>query len=120
MIPQRNAAVAAALMAVLAGWDVAWLVASGSARVETTGAVPIPEHQASSPTADAGHADAPQATAMGNAAIDQADAARTAEAVNGTTTETTAGSDEKQSIAVVSSTDVSQTPPPKTSAVPAA
>jgi hypothetical protein len=52
----------------LAGWVVAWLAGCGSSGIENTGAVPI-EDRAPSLTADAELADAPQATAMGNAAV---------------------------------------------------
>ena len=71
MNPQRFAKVAAALYGtvVLAGWVVAWLAGFGSAGIENAGAVPIEERRAPSLTADAEFADAPQATAMGNAAV---------------------------------------------------
>ena len=70
MNPRRFATVAAPLCGtvVLAGWVVAWLAGFGSAGIENTGAVPI-EDRAPSLTADAELADAPQATAMGNAAV---------------------------------------------------
>ena len=68
---RRFATVAAALCGtiVLGGWVVAWLAGFGSADIENAGAVPIAERRAPSLTADAELADAPQATAMGNAAV---------------------------------------------------
>jgi len=86
MNPRRCATVAAALTVVLAGWVVAWLAGFGSAVIENTGA-PILDRRASSLIADAEHADAPQATPMGNAAIDKAEVARTGESVTRTATE---------------------------------
>ena len=73
MNPRRFATVAAALCGtvVLAGWVVAWLAGFGSAGIENTGAVPIEDRRAPSLTANAELADAPQATAMGNAAVAQ-------------------------------------------------
>jgi hypothetical protein len=70
MNPRRFATVAAPLCATvaLAGWVVAWLAGCGSSGIENTGAVPI-EDRAPSLTADAELSDAPQATAMGNAAV---------------------------------------------------
>ena len=70
MNPRRFATVAAPLCATVgrAGWVVAWLAGCGSSGIENTGAVPI-EDRAPSLTADAELADAPQATAMGNAAV---------------------------------------------------
>jgi hypothetical protein len=70
MNPRRLATVAAALCGtvVLAGWVVAWLAGFGSAGIENTGAVPIENRRTPPLVADAGLADAPQATAMGNAA----------------------------------------------------
>jgi hypothetical protein len=70
MSPRRFATVAAALCGtvVLAGWVVAWLAGFGSAGIENTGAVPVEDHRAPSLIADAGPANASQATAMGNAA----------------------------------------------------
>src|SRR6202171_2529730 len=99
MNPRRFPTVAPALCGtvVLAGWVVAWLAGFGSAGIENTGAVPIADRRAPSLTADAELADAPQATAMGNAAVANADVA-TAESVTGTATDTTAASDEPESI----------------------
>ena len=95
MNPRRFATVAAALCGtvVLAGWVVAWFVGFGSAGIENTGAVPI-EDRAPSLTADAELADAPQATAMGDAAVAKANVATAAESVTGTATDTTAASNE--------------------------
>jgi hypothetical protein len=75
MNPRRIATVAAALCGtvVLAGWVVAWLAGFGSAGIENTGAVRIEDRRTPSLTADAELADAPQATAMGNAAVADAD-----------------------------------------------
>jgi hypothetical protein len=120
MNPQRCATVAAALTVVLAGWVVAWLAGFSSAVIENAGAAPILDRPASSLTTDAEHANAPQATAMGNAAIDRAEVARPAEPVTETATEKTAGSDEQQSISEAGSTDSPQKLPPETSPVQAA
>jgi len=71
MNPRRFATVAAALCGtlVLAGWVVAWPVGFGSAGIENAGAVPIEDSRTPFLAADAELADAPQATAMGNAAV---------------------------------------------------
>ena len=79
MNPRRSATVAALCgTIVLAGWIVAWLAGFGSAGIENTGAVPI-EDRAASLAANAELADAPQATAMGNAAVANTDVATAAE-----------------------------------------
>jgi hypothetical protein len=106
MNPRRCATAAAALTVVLAGWIVACLAGFGSAVIENTGAAPILDGPASSLTADAEHADAPQATATGNAAIDKAEIAGTAEAATATGT--------------TGSTESSQRQPPETPPVQAA
>jgi hypothetical protein len=110
MNPRRFATVAAALCGtvVLAGWVVAWLVGFGSAGIENTGAVPIEERRATSLTADAELADAPQATAMGNVAVANDDVAAAAESVTRTATDTPAASDEPKSIVEVALADSSQ------------
>src|ERR1700704_6486911 len=74
MNPRRFPTVAAPLCGtvVLGGCVVAWLAGFGSAGIENTGAVPI-EDRAASLTANAELADAPQATAMGNAAVANTD-----------------------------------------------
>ena len=70
MNPRRFATVAAPLCGtvVLAGWVVAWLAGFGSAGSRTL-AQCRSRTAAPSLTADAELADAPQATAMGNAAV---------------------------------------------------
>src|SRR6266849_2320008 len=110
MNPRRLATVAAALCGtvVLAGWVVAWPVGFGSAGIENTGAVPIEERRASSLTADAELADAPQATAMGNAAVTNDDVAAAAESVTRTATDTPPASDEPKSIVEAALADSSQ------------
>ena len=112
MNPRRSATVALALCGtvVLAGWIVAWLAGYGSAGIENTGAVPI-EDRAASLTANAELADPPQATAMGNAAIANADVATAAESVTGMATGKTAASDEPESIVEAALPDPSQMPP---------
>ena len=116
MNPRRFPTVAAPLCGtvVLAGWVVAWLAGFGSAGIENTGAVPIEDHRAPSLTADAELADAPQATAMGNAAVANADVATAAERVTGTATDTTAASEEPESIVEAALPDSSQMLPPAT------
>lgn len=120
MNPQRCATVAA-LTVVLAGWVIPWLAGFGSAVIENADAGPILDRRASSSlTADAEHADAPQATAMGNAAIDKAETASSTDSVTATASGKTAGSDEWQSIIEAGSTDSSQRRPPETLPVRAA
>src|SRR5712671_1631396 len=90
MNPRRFATVAPAFCGslVLAGWIVAWLAGFGSAGIENTGAVPIKDRRASSLTADVELAVAPQATAMGNAAVANAGVATAAESGPVTTAST--------------------------------
>jgi hypothetical protein len=113
MNPRRFATVAAALCGtvVLAGWVVAWLAGFGSAGIENTGAVR--DRRAPSLTADAELADAPQATAMGKAAVVNHDVATTAGSVTGTATDTTAASDKPKPIVEAALPDSSQIPPPE-------
>ena len=92
---------------VLAGWIVGWLAGFGSAGTENARAVPI-EDRAASLTANAELADPPQATAMGNAAIANADVATAAESVTGMATAKTAASDEPESIVEAALPDPSQ------------
>jgi hypothetical protein len=120
MNPRRFATVAAASCGtvVLAGWVVAWLAGFGSAAIENTGAVPIedrraPSLTAESLTADAELADAPQAAAMGKVAVANADVATAAESVTATATDTTAASDEPESIVEAALPDSSQMLPPE-------
>jgi len=109
MNPRRFATVAAAFCGtvVLAGWVVAWLAGFGSAGIENAGAVPI-EDRAASLTADAGLADTPQATAMGNAAVANADVATAAESVTGMATGKMVASYEPESIVEAALPDPSQ------------
>jgi hypothetical protein len=115
MNPRRFATVAAAFCgtAVLAGWVVASLAGFGSAGINT-GAVPIEHRRAPPLTADAELADGPQAPAMGNAAVANADVATAAESVTGTATDTMAASDKLESIVVAALPDSSQMLPPET------
>ncbi|WP_036054673.1 peptidase M15 [Bradyrhizobium sp. URHD0069] len=115
MNARRFAAVATALCGTvfLAGWVVAWLAGFGSSGIENAGAVPIEDLRASSLTADAELADAPQAAAMSNAAVANADVATAAESVTGMATDTTAASDEPESIVKAALPDSSQTLPPE-------
>lgn len=83
---------------MLAAWVVAWLGGSGLTGIEKIGAVPIEERRAPSLTADADLADAPQATALDNAAVANIDVATAAKSVTGTATDTTAASDKLESI----------------------
>jgi hypothetical protein len=81
MNSRRFATVAAASCGtvVLAGCVIAWLAGfgaagiEGSAGIENTAAVPIEDRRTRSLTAGAEFADAPQATAMGNAAVANSD-----------------------------------------------
>jgi hypothetical protein len=114
MMNPRRCATAAALTVVLVGCIVARPASFGSAIIENTGAPPILDRPGSSLTADAEHADAPQATAMGKAAIDKAEMAGIAESATGTATDATAGSEGPQSSNEAGSTDSSQRQPPET------
>jgi hypothetical protein len=120
MNPRRCATAAAALTVVLAAWIVACLAGFGSAVIENTNAASILDGPASSVAGDAEHADAPQATAVGNAAIDKAEMAGTGEAATATAAGTTAGSQGPQSSNEAGSTDSSQRQPPETAPVQAA
>jgi hypothetical protein len=93
---------------------VAWLAGFGSAGIENTGAVPIEDRRAPSLTADAGLADAPQASAIGNAAVANDDVVTAAESVTWTATDTTAASDQPESVAEAPVPDSSQMLPPET------
>ena len=120
MKPQRFATVAAASCGtvVLAGWIVASLAGFGSAGIEITAAVPIEDRPATSLAADAELAVAPQATAMGNAAVANAGVATAAESGTGTATDTMTASDKPESIVVAALPDSSQMLPPETPPVP--
>jgi hypothetical protein len=110
MNPRRSATVAALCRTiVLAGWIVAWLAGFGSACIENTGAVPI-EDRAASLTANAELADAPQATAMGNAAVANTDVATAAESATGMATGKMVASYEPESIVEAALPDPSQMP----------
>jgi hypothetical protein len=110
MNPRRFTTVAPAFCGtvVLAGWIVAWLAGFGSASTENT-AVPI-ENRAASLAANAMLADEPQAIAMGNPVIASADVATAVESVTGMATDTTAASDEPESIVEAALPDPSQVP----------
>jgi hypothetical protein len=114
MNPRRCATAAAALTVVLVGWIVARPASFGSAIIENTGAPPILDRPASSLAADAEHADAAQATAMGKAAVDKAEMAGIAESATGTATDATASSEGPQSSNEAGSTDSSPRRPPET------
>jgi hypothetical protein len=74
---QRRFAILAALCGtvVLAGWVVAGLAGVGSPGSETTDAAPIEDRRATSLTTDAEPVNAPQATAIGAAAVSGANVA---------------------------------------------
>jgi hypothetical protein len=99
---------------VLAGWVVASLAGFGSAGIEATATVPIEDGPAPYLTADTELAVAPQAAAMGNAAVASAEVATAVESVTGTAADTVAASDEPQSIVVAALPDSSQMLPPET------
>jgi hypothetical protein len=115
MNPRRFATAAAALCGtvVLAGWIVVWLAGFGSTGIENTGAVSIEDRRTPSLMADAELADAPQATAMGNAAVVSDGVAAAAESLTGTATDTPAASDEPKSIVEAALPDSSQMLPPE-------
>jgi hypothetical protein len=108
---RRFATVAAALAVVLAGCVVAWLAGFGSVGIENIAATPIVDRPSPSLTAEV--VDAPQPTAMANAAVDSADMAAPAAAVTVTNT-TAAAPDEPRPIAKAALTDSSHTMPPAT------
>jgi hypothetical protein len=103
---------------VLAGWVVAW--PAGVAGIEPTGAVPIEVRGAPALTADAELAVAPQAAAMGNAAVANVGVGTPAEPMKETATDATAASDESKPIVEAALTDSSQMLPPETPPVQAA
>jgi hypothetical protein len=104
MNPRRFATVAAVLCGTVvpAGWVVAWLAGFGSAGIENIGAMPIEDRRAPYLAADAELADAPQATAMKNVVVANADVATAAESVTRT------ASDEPESIVDAALPDTSQ------------
>lgn len=119
MNPRQFQTVAAPLCGtvVLAGWVVAALAGFGATAIENTGVVQIEDRRAPSLTADAELADAPQATAMGNAAVANDDVMTAAELLMGTATDAAAASDEPESIVRAALPDSSQTMPPETAPV---
>jgi hypothetical protein len=122
MNPRRFAKVGAALCGtvVLASWVVARTAGLGSASIENAGAVPIEDRRAPALTANAERADAPQAIAVSNTAVANADAATVAEPVKATaagttaSTDATAASDEPESIIWAALPEPSQMRPPET------
>ena len=126
MNPRRFPTVGAALCGtvVLAIWVLASLAVLGSVGIERVGieragAVPIEHRRAPSLTADAEFADAPQASAMGNVANDNAavandDVVTAAESVTVTAADTTSASDQPESIVVAALPESSQMLSPET------
>jgi len=116
MNPRRFPIVGAALCGtvVLAIWVVGSLAVLGSARIEMAGVVPIEERRVPSLAADAELADAPAATVTSNADVTNADVATAAEPMTQTPIDTTANSDQPQSIVEAALPDSSQMLPPKT------
>jgi hypothetical protein len=116
MNPRRFATVAAASCGtvVLASWVVASLAGFGLAGIEHTAAVPIEDRPVPYLAASAEPAVAPQATAMGNAAVAGAEVPTAAEPMTGTETDTMAASDKPESIVVAALPDSSQMLPPET------
>jgi len=114
MNPRRFPIVGAALCGtvVLAIWVLASFAVLSSAGIERAGAVPSEDRRAPSLTADAELADAPQLIAMGNAAVANVDVVTAV--VTGTATDTTAASDELESIVEAALPDSSQMLPPET------
>jgi hypothetical protein len=108
MNPRRFATVAAALCGtvVLAGWVVAWLAGFGSVGIENAGAISIEDRRAPSLTADSEFANAPRATAMGNAAVANADVATAAESVTGSASDEPAPETPPVQVATASTPDL--------------
>ena len=119
MNPGRLSTVAVALCGtgVLAGWVVASFSGVGSAGIERASAVPIEHRRAPSLTADAERADATQAVATSDSLVANVDVARAVELVTQPATETTAVSDNPESIVQAALPDSSQMMPPEASAV---
>jgi hypothetical protein len=107
-------AVASCGTVVLAGWVAAWLAGFGSVGIAKTGAIPIEERRARRLSVGAEFANAPQATALGNTAVDSADEATAAEAVTGTATDTTAAADAPEAIVQAALPDPSHMLPQET------
>src|ERR1700726_1264226 len=99
---------------VLAIWVLTSFAVLGSAGIERAGAVPIEDRRAPSLAADAEPADAPQATAISTAVVANAYVATAAEPVTQTATDTTAASDEPESIVEAALPASSQMLPPET------
>jgi hypothetical protein len=119
MNPRRFSTVAVALCGtgVLAGWAVASFSGAGSAGIERAGAVPIEDRRAPSPTVDAERADATHAVATSAPLVANVDVARAVELVTQPATETTAVSDEPESIVKAALPDSSQMMPPEAPSV---
>jgi hypothetical protein len=112
MNPRRFPIVAAPLCGTVI---LAWLAGFGSAGIQNTSAVPIEDRRAApSLSADAELADARQVIAMGAAAVANDDVVTAAKSVTGTATDTTAASDEPESIVEAALPDSSQMLPPET------
>jgi hypothetical protein len=84
---------------VLAVWYSAWLAGFGSAIVETTAAIPVEHQRAALLTAEVERAAAPQATAICNAAIVNADVSKATELDTATAAGTMAAPDEPNTAA---------------------
>jgi len=106
MNPRRFATVAAICgTVVLAGWVVAWLAGFGLTGIEHG------DRRAASLTADAEFADVPQATALGNAAVEKAGTATISNsltATDQTATDKAVASDELEPVVKTASADSSQ------------
>jgi hypothetical protein len=107
MNPRRFATVVAAVCGtvVLAGCVIAWLAGFGSSGIENK------DSRAASLTADTEFADVPQATASGNAAVDNAGIAtipKSVTATDETAADKTVASDEPEPIVKTASADSSQ------------
>jgi hypothetical protein len=116
MNPRRFPTVGAALCGtvVLAIWVVGSLAVLRSGRIERAGVVPIEERRVPSLAADAELADAPAATVTSNDDVANADVATAAEPMTQTPIDTTASSDQPQSIVEAALPDSSQMLPPET------
>jgi hypothetical protein len=115
MNPRRFPTVGAALCGtvVLTSWVVGSLAVLSSASFENAGAVPIEDHSTPALTASAELVDAPQASAVSNTVVANADVATVAESAKGMSTDTTAASDESESIIWAALPEPSQLRPPE-------
>lgn len=99
---------------VLAGWVLVWLIAFGSTGIELTGATPVREQEAPSPSADAERAAAQQLAAIEEAAAALATVPTAAELAAAAAATRTAVVDKPEPAIRLASTDSSEVLPAET------